>query len=299
MTCVEKITDTAPEEWTANFEKFRPRLIDWSAVRTFASKNLRISMRYPANFIIWGFLPILWQAPVILMAIAIGGSTTPEHFTRVSGFDDFIKFTVIAWFVMVYLQNSIWGIGNTFRWEQFSGTLEPLFCAPVPRISILLGGGISDTITGTIEGLIQLIMACAIFGVSYSLTMIAPVIIIMLLMIMALFGLGFMFAGLIIVFKDPSVLTQLVSTTMTVLTPVTYPVESLPAGVRVVSYMIPTTIALITIRHLMITSLFDAGNFIMTIGLLGLLAICLWAVGLAAFWYAERWTKQRGHMGGF
>ncbi|MCK5266056.1 MAG: ABC transporter permease [Candidatus Thorarchaeota archaeon] len=280
-------------------ETFKPRAMDWSAARTFAMKNLRIALRYPANIMIWGFLPLLWFAPYILMATAVGGPETTAHFTEISGYDDFIQFVIIGWFVFLYLDNSIWGIGNNFRWEQFSGTLEPLFSTPVPRISILLGAAFSDSIQGTIQAMILLLLSMSIFGVSYALTAIAPTIIVLLIMVIGLYGFGFMVAGMILVFKDPSVLTQLVSETSYMISPVNYPINALPKPVQFAAYLLPTTIGIITIREIAITGAWNLLNFSQAVLALGGLAIVFWLLGLATFQFAEKWTKQRGHMGGF
>ncbi|MCK5390440.1 MAG: ABC transporter permease, partial [Candidatus Thorarchaeota archaeon] len=242
-------------------ETFKPRAMDWSAARTFAMKNLRIALRYPANIMIWGFLPLLWFTPYILMATAVGGLETTAHFTEISGYDDFIQFVIIGWFVFMYLDNSIWGIGNNFRLEQFSGTLEPLFSTPVPRISILLGAAFSDSIQGTIQAMILLLLSMSIFGVSYALTVIAPTIIVLLIMVIGLYGFGFMVAGMILVFKDPSVLTQLVSETSYMISPVNYPINALPKPVQFAAYLLPTTIGIITIREIAITGAWNLLNF--------------------------------------
>ena len=73
----------------------------------------------------------------------------------------------------------------------------------------------------------------------------------------------------------------------------------MPAQVRFVAYIIPTTIGIVTIRQIAITGLFDVITFLTSIGTLALLAVALWTLGLASFRYAEKWTKERGSMGGF
>ncbi|MHA1247604.1 MAG: ABC transporter permease [Candidatus Thorarchaeota archaeon] len=274
-------------------------LLDWRAARIFAEKNLMISLRYPANIIVWGVVPILWLAPYVLMMTALSGSAGIIRFQELSGFDDFVKFAIVGWFVYQYVDNAIWSIGNNFRWEQFSGTLEPLFVAPVSRVSILLGAAISDTVFTTLSAVVLLGTSCVLFGVSYSFVMVAPVILTLLLMLFALFGFGFMVAGLILVFKDPSVLTQLVDTVAFTVTPVNYPVQALPPYARFLAYLIPATIAMEVIRHLLIDAYIEMSVFLTSIMFLLLLLVGFWVVGLAAFRYAERWTKERGSMGGF
>ena len=296
---IQKDQEDTEHQTSEYLETFKPRAMDWTAARVFAVKNLRIALRYPANILIWGFLPILWFAPYILMATAVGGLETTAHFTEISGYESFVQFVVIGWFVYMYLDNSVWGIGNNFRWEQFSGTLEPLFSTPVPRISILLGAAFSDSIQGTVQAIILFFLSTTVFGVSYAVTSILPTIIILLVMIIGLYGFGFMIAGLILVFKDPSVLTQLVSETSYMISPVNYPVNALPRPVQFAAYLLPTTIGIITIREIAITGAWNLLNFSQAlIALLGL-AFLFWALGLACFRFAEKWTKQRGHMGGF
>ena len=291
--------EDSAHETSEYLETFKPRAMDWTAARVFAVKNLRIALRYPTNIMVWGFLPILWFAPYILMATAVGGLETTAHFTEISGYDDFIQFVVIGWFVYMYMDNSIWGIGNNFRWEQFSGTLEPLFSTPVPRISILLGAAFSDTVQGTIQALILFLLSTTMFGVSYAVTAILPTIIILMIMVIGLYGFGFMVAGLILVFKDPSVLTQLVSETSYMVSPVNYPINALPRPVQFISYLLPTTIGIITIREIAITGAWTLLNFTQAVGALIVLAVIFWGLGLSIFNFAERWTKQRGSMGGF
>jgi ABC-2 type transport system permease protein len=299
VTISESIEDIEPVTSSDYLEGFEPKLMDWTAAKIFALKNLRIALRYPANLLIWGFLPILWFTPFILMFYAIAGGGSSVSFTEISGFSDFISFAVIGWFVFMWLENSIWAIGNNFRWEQFSGTLEPLFLAPVPRISILVGAALSDTIQGSIQACILLTIASFLFGVEYSLIAILPTIVIIIVMIIALYGFSFMLAGLIMVFKDPSVLTQMIAEATFMVTPINYPLQALPQAARYFAYLVPTTIALVTIREIAITGVFNLLSFTWTVGLLGVLAFFLWIIGLACFKWAETWTRKRGHMGGF
>ncbi|NHI88300.1 MAG: ABC transporter permease [Candidatus Thorarchaeota archaeon] len=278
---------------------FKPRLLDWQATGVFALKNLRIAIRYPANFLIWGILPLLWYAPYILMMIAIAGPGTSQHFTELSGFQDFVTFSIIAVFVYQYVDKSVWSVGNNFRWEQFSGTLEPLFVTPVPRISILVGAAFSDTLQCTFSACVLLVISSALFGVTYAITMVAPIVIMLTMMVFALYGFSFLIAGLILVFKDPSVLTELISNITYVLSPITYPLQALPSAARFAAILVPSTIAIVTIRELAITGLFAPASFIQASVLMLGLIIGFWTVGILAFRWGENWTKERGSMGGF
>ncbi|NWF95245.1 MAG: ABC transporter permease [Candidatus Thorarchaeota archaeon] len=299
---METAQETSGETLTASTSQlsaFEPHLLDWRATRIFAEKNLRIAFRYPTNWIVWGFLPIMWLAPYILMMTAIAGPGTSTNFQEVSGFNDFVRFAVIGWFVYQYVERSVWSIGNNFRWEQFSGTLEPLFVTPVPRMSILVGAALADTVQCTMSAMMLLVFSSFLFGVSYVITMIAPIVVIMTLMVLALYGFSFLLAGLIMVFKDPSVLSELVANTLFVLSPVTYPVQALPPSVRFAAYLVPSTIAIVTVRELAINGVFELFSFLQSVALLLLVILTFWGLGLVSFNYAERWVKDRGSMGDF
>ena len=145
-----------------------------------------------------------------------------------------------------------------------------------------------------------MLSACfGLFGLQYALIAILPTIIILTIMIIALYGFSFMLAGLILVFKDPSVLTQMITEMTFMVSPINYPVQALPKSVQFASYLVPTTIGIITIREIAINGAVDILSFSQALLGLGLLAVFLWTVGIGTFRYAERWTKQRGHMGGF
>jgi ABC-2 type transport system permease protein len=299
LTVTEVMHEESGTTKSAYLMTFKPRLMDWQATRVFAMKNLRIAIRYPANFLIWGILPLLWYAPYILMMIAIAGPGTSQHFTEISGFQDFITFSIIAVFVYQYVDKSIWSVGNNFRWEQFSGTLEPLFVTPVPRISILVGAAFSDTLQCTFSACVLLIISSALFGVTYAFTMVAPIVIMLTMMVFALYGFSFLIAGLILVFKDPSVLTELISNITYVLSPITYPLQALPSAARYAAILVPSTIAIVTIRELAITGLFTPASFIQASVLMLGLIIGFWTIGILAFRWGEHWTKERGSMGDF
>ena len=108
-----------------------------------------------------------------------------------------------------------------------------------------------------------------------------------------------MLAGLILVFKDPHVLTDFVDSVIYTVSPVNYPIQALPAAVRFGAFLVPSTLAIIAIREMAITGTLELFSYLQTILGIGLIIIMFWLLGIISFRYAERWTKQRGSMGGF
>ena len=120
-----------------------------------------------------------------------------------------------------------------------------------------------------------------------------------LLLSLFLHGFSFMLAGLILVFKDPSVLTELIGTGVFTVSPINYPIQVLPMAARFAAFLMPSTMAIIVVRELAITGLFEPVAFLQSVIFMLGLVLFFWAIGVGAFKRAERWTKNKGSIGGF
>ncbi len=274
------------------------RVIDFSAALTIAGNSLRVSLRYPANFIIWGFMPILWLMPFVFTGIAFSGGVTSSQFGGQTGYADFIPYLALGWIVFSYVDSAIWGVGNTLRWYQFAGVLEPMFLIPAPRLSILLGAAMAELLTTSLSTLILFGLSVVLFNLSFALTAVLPILLLLFLMIVAFTGFAFAFSGLILVFKDPSVLTQFVHVVIYTLTPVNYSVNMLPMWVQPLSLILPSTFAIIGIRE---AALAASGIALLWVDvfILLILVVAFWVVGILIFRLAERHTRKKGKMGAF
>ncbi len=276
----------------------KARIIDFSAAWSIAKNSLRISVRYPANFLVWAILPLLWLLPFIFTGIAFSGGITNPLFGSQSGHSAFIPYLVLGWVVYSYVDSSIWGVGNTLRWYQFAGVLEPMFLIPVPRLSILFGAAIAEIITTTLSTSILFTLCVFLFGLTFSFNSVFPILLLLFLMIIAFTGFAFAFSGIILVFKDPSVLTEFVDTLIFTITPVNFPVSTLPFWAQPLSLLLPSTFAIMGIRAAALTAAGLSQLWIEIIILL-ILAISFWILGIIVFRFAERYTRKKGKMGTF
>jgi ABC-2 type transport system permease protein len=270
--------------------------LDLGTAWLIARNSLRISFRYPANFLIWGVLPLLWLLPFIFTGIAFTGGTTSASYQTQTGYADFIPYIVLGWLVFTYVDSSIWGVGNTLRWYQFSGVLEPMFMIPAPRLSILLGAAIAEMITTSISTTILFSLCVIIFGLRFAATAILPVLLFLLLMILGFTGFAFALSGLILVFKDPSVLTEFIDTIIYILTPLHYSVSTLPLWAQPLSLVLPSTVALVGIREVVLAAT-GLPQLWFDILILLVLDAVFWIGGMLLFNLAERHTRMKGTLG--
>lgn len=263
-----------------------------------AKKDLIINIRYPLEVIFWAVVPVLWILPHIFSGIALSGGYQNQILASAVGSGDFIQFIAIGSITYTYAAATIWGMANALRWEQYSGTLESLYLAPVSRFSILMGGTISQAVISTIQVIIQFAIFAILFGIWYPLPAFIPVVFIVVLMIVAFQGFAFMLAAVIMFFKDPDVLNDFISTLINIVSPVSYPLNAVPLSLRIISLLIPLTYALIGIRLILmqLSELFTLEQI--TLALL-LLSVLFWLIGYSLFLFAERKTKKKGSLGGY
>jgi ABC-2 type transport system permease protein len=201
----------------------------------------------------------------------------------------------------MFVASALWGSANAIRWEQESGTLEALWSTPTSRVDILIGTSISETIWSTINIVIQLTILTLFLRLRFDMLGAFISIGVVVLTIIGLYGFGILFAGIVLVFKEPGTLTDLVETGFSILTPVRYSLQALPSFARYISLLIPFTLGLSVIRKLMVPNivLFPyLETFYFVLGLI-LLDALLWGIGYILFTKMESYTREKGTLGSY
>ncbi|MGQ4833651.1 MAG: ABC transporter permease [Candidatus Asgardarchaeia archaeon] len=268
------------------------------AAFSIAKKNLIISSRYKLEIIFWGVVPVLWVLPFILSGIAISGGYSNQNLANTVGTGDFIEYIIIGSIIFSYMGSAIWAMGNALRWEQYTGTLEVLYLAPVSRLTILMGASLSQSIIATIQAVLQYLIFSLIFGIVYPIPKLLVVGFLLLIMIIDLYGFAFLLAAVIIFFKDPDVLNDFINTFFYLVTPVNYPLDAIPYPLRIFGFLIPVTYTIIGARSILLsinTTLTLESILIVLIAL----GVALWVVGYSTFKTAEYWTKKRGKLSAY
>jgi len=144
-------------------------LIVWSEI----VKNLKFLLAYPVVFIFWAIFPIFWFIPFILQG-------TPE----------FIPFVVLGAILNSFVLTSLYGMGESIRREAYRGTLDYILSSPCNKAFILIGKALSESISSTIFAISQLAICVLFFGIQLTLGIIIPVIFIIILLILGLYGMA-------------------------------------------------------------------------------------------------------------
>jgi len=257
------------------------------------TKNLKFLLAYPIVFVFWGIFPIFWFIPFILQGEALVGGLSSQAFAQVAGISEFIPFVVIGSVLNSYVLSSLYGMGESIRRDAYQGTLDYILAAPCNKSFILIGKAVSESLTSTIFALSQLAISILFFGIELTVGVIMPVLFILILLILGLYGIALMLAALSLRFKQAHDLAHSLEYVFYLFSPVRYPVESLPLWAQAIGKLLPLTYALIAVRALMLMKQSITAVYIEVVVLL-VLDIALILIGFYMFNWMENKTKKSG-----
>ncbi len=264
-------------------------------VRAIFRKQVRQLVRYPGELVFVLLIPYFVTTITVAMGTSVGGTNALSNFAAQTG-------SSLNPFVFLMLGTGVWmiswivleGIGTSLREEQIKGTLEQNFVAPINRFLLLVGTALSQIVitsllfTGAIVVSVLILAPQNILGLALAFG-------IMMIGLVPLFGLGFVFAGLVIRFKEPYAFTQVMNVLFAVVTGTLYNVSVLPAWVRIISSIVPQTIVIQDMRLAIqsVDSVVGAYGSIFILLLMGLLYPSL---GYGVFKQFERRAKVSGDL---
>lgn len=253
-------------------------------------KSFKILLAYPVEVVFWIVSPLLWVIPLVFQGKALIGALSSTSFGNLAGTDEFIPYVLIGAIISTYMFSAVWSMGNSFRDETYYGTLEHILSAPVRPGYILIGKGLYNSILSTSFVIVQLFICVFIFGLNITLAKIFPIFLFLLLLIVGLYGIGFMAAALTLLVKEAHGLLHMFEYILFLFSPIRYPVEVNPIT-KAISVFIPLTYALIALRGLLLNIEF---NFWKNSLILLVIDCTLIPLGLLVFHYVEKRTKTKG-----
>ena len=105
-------------------------------------------------------------------------------------------FVIIGGAMTAYWMNVLWSMAAQLYWEKEMGNLELFMVAPVSRISILGGMALGGMFTSTVRAVSTIVAGVLLFHVTLSIGAPLMLIGIFVFTMLALYGMGMMFASL-------------------------------------------------------------------------------------------------------
>jgi ABC-2 type transport system permease protein len=169
----------------------------------------------------------------------------------VPGASNYFEFVAPGIMAMVVMMSVMTGLPGAISQEKEIGTMDGMMAAPINRLSIILGKALSQTARGLIQGVIILVLAVLLFGV----TIHGSILLVFGLLLLGVFS----FVGLGIVItsfaKDQQTATMLMTTLMfpmMFLSGVFFPIQQMPWYMQDISKVLPLTYASEALRSVMV-----------------------------------------------
>lgn len=237
-------------------------------------------------------MPFLFTALIFQMGQFVGGGNTAANFTAQTGTTNILVYEVLGSAVWMTSWVVVEDVGVALRDEQMKGTLEQNFLAPVNRFTLLIGLSLTDVIITAAIFLIVVGATIAIVMPSGMLTLI-PAFLTLLIGLIPMFGIGFLFAGFVVRFKEPYVFVQIVNLIFATLTGTYYPVTFLPYWIQFLSGVLPQTYVIQDMRLIVLADQ-TLVNLYGSIFILLALALAWPAIGYAIFKQLDKRASVTG-----
>ncbi|MEZ4364253.1 MAG: ABC transporter permease [Kofleriaceae bacterium] len=180
--------------------------------------------------------------------------------------------------------------------EAQAGTLEQAYMSPAPSWVLVFGRALASFVASTTKAVIMGGGLILILGLDVPLRVqgLVP----FTLALVGVMGLAFIMAGLTIVFKRTTALTELASMLLLFFNGAMLAIEKMPGWLAAFAKVLPTTLGIVQIRRVVIHE--ESLGALMADGSLGWLVLhsAVWlGAGIAIFMSLERTARVRGTLG--
>ncbi|MFX0152713.1 MAG: ABC transporter permease [Candidatus Hodarchaeota archaeon] len=257
----------------------------WNQFISMSKKEFTVLTRYKFSFIL-SFFQVFFIMFIFTAAALI--LTPPDKASYSVGimFYSFILF--------IFLSTALWDIGNSLREEQYQGTLESLFMAPINYFSSLVSRIFSNVLWTGLNVLVTFFFMTIIFG-RIPMENLFLGLSILLLSLFVCFGFSFGFAGLALQYKESmNTLTNFLQLFLMIVCAMFFPFSALPEIVQLFSRLIPLSYCVDLFRMIMIGATPELLPFEMELVIVVLSAIILPILGILYFRRTVKKAKQAG-----
>jgi ABC-2 type transport system permease protein len=270
---------------------------DLRAFGAAARKEWRILRRYPSLFLGFLFWPIALPTAYVFQARGYAGDSQAalDAFAQRAGTLEIAGFLFVGWAAYMWISMILWGPGTALRTEQVRGTLEAVFMTPVSRLVILFGPVVSQVIWAlwmfaVVGGTLVLF-----FGVEITAPEVLRALGVIMVAVPALYGLGALFASVVLRFGEVSAAVQAVRGVFTVFCGMTFPIIILPEWGRAIALALPPTYLISDLRQVLLSSA-ELATLIPDLAITLALGLLLCGLAVIAFRRTERYARRGGSL---
>jgi ABC-2 type transport system permease protein len=206
---------------------------------------------------------------------------------------------IIGGAMIAFWTNILWNMSAQWFWEKEMGNLEMYMVAPVSRMSVLLGMALGGAINTSLRATGIILLGVFVFQVPFQVHDLLVAGLVFLLTVIALYGLGMVFASLYMLYgREAWHTNMLLQEPVFFLSGSYFPtiyVSVIPVWLQVTATLIPMTVGLDAIRRVTIQGQGLMAVWPHILALVGFIAILL-PVARMALNYMENLGKREGRL---
>jgi len=209
----------------------------------------------------------------------------------------YIGFVVMGGAMTAFWMNVMWSMSAQMYWEKENGNLALYIMAPNSLMAILLGMALGGMFATSLRAIVILVLGTLIFQVPFTVASFAQLFAVFGLTMIALYGLGMLFASLFLLFgRDAWQVVSLLQEPVYFVSGFYFPVRSFGFTLALAASILPLTLGMDAMRQLVFAGGPSLGflSVPLEIGLLAVLSVLF--VGAAKYWlgYMERLAVAEG-----
>jgi len=209
--------------------------------------------------------------------------------------DQYFAFVLVGSVALMFISTAMTTLPTGIAGGISSGYFEALLMTRAPLPAILVGLSSYGHLHMTVRGAVMLAVG-ALLGAQVAWTRVLPGLFILALLVVAHWGIGLMSSALVIAFRTPGPLTQIVSMLSVFFGGVYYPVSAIPSWLGVIASVTPLAYGLRALRRVLLQgeSLVAVGADLAALAAGGAVLLL---VGSAAIKAALQYARRSGTLG--
>jgi ABC-2 type transport system permease protein len=232
-------------------------------------------------------LPLMAVAAYVFVYRAIGAP------------DEYIGFVVMGGAMTAFWMNVLWGMSSQLYWEKETGNLSLYIMAPNSMMAILLGMALGGMVATTLRALVIIVLGSWFFKVPYQVASFAQLFAVFTLAMVALYGMGMMFASLFLLLsREAWHLSNLAQEPVYLFSGFYFPIKSFSFWIAAAASVIPLTLGMDAMRQLVFPSgtTFGFLSVAVEIGILSALCVLFLVAAKILLTYMERLAIREGRI---
>lgn len=213
--------------------------------------------------------------------------------------NEYLGFAILGGAMSAFWLNVIWSMGAQLYWDREAGNLELYIMSPASMMAILAGMALGGMTLTMVRATAIVLVGSLVFGVSFEPTSWWALVGTFLLLMLALYGLGMVFASAFLWWGRQAVhVVSLLQEPVYLLSGLNFPVKTLGTGVASTAAFLPLTAGVDAMRQILFPRFADQG--LMPVGsevaLLAVLAGVFIALARYLLALLERKAREEGRL---